>query len=50
MYLINTKNCDIYYLLFYGDEILITRRQIYCINDEIVEKLNNGSIIRVSTN
>ena len=34
---------------FYGNQRLITRQQIYCINDNIVEILNNILIIDVYT-
>ena len=38
----NTRNSDFYYSTFDGDERLITRRQIYHINDIIVFRLSNG--------
>ena len=50
MYVSNTLNGDFDELLFDGDERLITRRRIYFINDDIVERLNNGSIVDVYTN
>ena len=37
----NPRNPDFYYFHFDGDERLITRQQIYHINDDIVERLNN---------
>ena len=50
MYEVNTQNDDFDDLTFGGDEMLITRRRIYRINDEIVEIPNNGSIVDVYTN
>ena len=39
MYESNPPNSDFDSLPFDGDEILITRRQIYCLNYDIIEKL-----------
>ena len=50
MYKSNPSNSDIYYLPFDGDERLVTRWQIYRIKDDIIEGLNNGSIVDVYTN
>ena len=36
-------------LPFYGDQRLINGQQIYLINDDIVERLNNGLIVDVYT-
>ena len=41
MYRSNHRNADFGDLSFDGDKRLITRRQIYHINDDIVFKLNN---------
>ena len=46
----NSQYSDLNDLPFYGDQRFINRGQIYCINDDIVETLNNGSIIYVYTN
>ena len=46
----NPPNDDFDGLTIYGDERLITRWQIYRINDDIVLRLNNGLIISVKTN
>ena len=50
MYVINPRNADFDDLTFDSDENLITRRRIYSINDDIVERLNNGLIVNVYTN
>ena len=46
----NDQNFDFDDLPFDNDERLTTRQQIYHINDDIVERLNNGSIVGVYTN
>ena len=38
------------YLSFDGDERLITIQKIYCINNDIVESLNNAFIVEVNMN
>ena len=43
----NPRNSNFDELPFDGDERLITRRQIYCINDDIVFILKNGSRIDI---
>ena len=43
----NPRNANFDYLPFYGDKILISRRRIYHINDDIVFRLKNGSIVYV---
>ena len=50
MYESNTKNANFYDLPFYGDERLIYGRRIYCVNDDIVERLNNGLNIDIYAN
>ena len=50
MYESNNINYNFYDLHFGGEEMLLTRRQIYCINDDIVERFNNGLIVDVYTN
>ena len=40
-YGINPRNSDFHYLPFDYDQKLITRLQIYNINDNIIERLNN---------
>ena len=50
MYLIHPQNDNFEDLLFYADQRLITGWQIYCINDDITEMLDNGSIIDVYVN
>ena len=37
-------------LPIYGDQRLISRRRIYRINTDIVEMLNNGSMVDIYTN
>ena len=43
----NTQNANFDYLPFGGDEMLITRQRLYCINYHIVFRLNNGSSVYV---
>ena len=43
----NNHNADFDYVPFDGDERLIPRRPIYCMNDDIVFRYINGSIIYV---
>ena len=43
----NPQNSGFNYLPFDSDERLITGRQIYCINHDILFSLNNGSIVDV---
>ena len=43
----NPLNYDFDDLNFDGDEKLITRRRLHCINDNIVFRLNNGPNIDV---
>ena len=50
MYEIYPRNENFNDLPFYGDERLITIRQIYPIHDDIVERLNNFLIIVVYKN
>ena len=50
MYKSNPLNSNFDDFLFDGNERLITIWQIYHINDDIVEGLNNGSIIGIYTN
>ena len=45
----NPQNADFYDLSFDGDQSFITGQQIYRINDDIVESLNNSLIIDVYT-
>ena len=42
MYVSNPWNEDFYYLPFNCDERLITRRQIYHVNYDIIEKAEQG--------
>ena len=46
----NPQNDNLYDLPLDGDQMLITRWQIYCINDDIVEMLNNNPVVGVYTN
>ena len=46
----NPQNVDFDDLPFDGNELLITWQKIYCINDDIVFRLNNGSRIYVKMN
>ena len=41
------SNSDIYYLPFDDDEMWISRRRLYFINDDIVLRLINGSSVYV---
>ena len=50
IYVSNPQNADFGDLNFDGNERLISRRKLYCINDDIVERLNNGSIVYVNMN
>ena len=50
MYKSNPQNSNFNDLPFDGDERLITKRQIYHINDNIAETLNNGLIVDIYTN
>ena len=50
MYVSNPWNADFNDLSFYGDQRLITGLQIYCVNYDIVEWLNIGSIVDIYTN
>ena len=50
MYESNPRNANFDGLPFEGNEMLITRQQIYSIKDDIIERLNNGSIVDVYTN
>ena len=43
----NTQNYDFNDLSFDGDERLITRRQLYRINGNIIFRLNNGSSVDI---
>ena len=45
MYEINHRYANFGDFPFYGNEMLTTRWWIYHINDDIVERLNNGSIV-----
>ena len=46
----NPQNSDLDDLCFDGDQRLITRKLIYRINNNIVERLNNGLTVDVYTN
>ena len=50
MYINNLQNSGFDYLPFYGDQMLITGWWMYNVNDDLVEKSNNGSISDVYTN
>ena len=50
MYVSNPQNSDFGDLTFYVYQRLIVGRQIYSVNDDITERLNNGSIIGVYNN
>ena len=50
MYLNSHLNDNFDDLPFDGYEMLITRQQIYSIKGDIIERLNNGSIVDVYTN
>ena len=43
----NPQNDDFFDLTFVCDQRLITRRRIYIINDNILERLNNSSIVGI---
>ena len=47
MYVRNPQNADFGELHSDGDQRLITKRWIYCIKDNIVERLNNSSFVDV---
>ena len=47
MYVSNPWNANFDDLPFNGDERLVTKQQIYRINDDIIKRLNNGSIVYV---
>ena len=50
IYISNHLNSDLDDLPFDVDQKLITRKLIYLINDDILESLNNGSIVDVYAN
>ena len=50
LYESNTINASFIDLPFDGDERLITKWQIYFINGDVIEWLNNGSIIDLCIN
>ena len=50
MYVSNPQNSDFGYLPFDGDQRLITGQRIYLVNDDIVERLENGLIVDVYMN
>ena len=50
MYESNDRNANFNVLPFYGDKSLITRQLIYFIDDDIIERLNNGLIVGVYRN
>ena len=50
MYEGNPRNADFDDLTFDGDQRLIYGWQIYRVNEDIVERLDNGSIFDVYTN
>ena len=50
MYVSNPRNDNFNDLLFDGHQCLITRQQIYGVNYNIIERLNNGFIVDVCTN
>ena len=41
----NMQNADFNYLPFDGGEGSVDRGRLYCINDDILYMLNNGSIV-----
>ena len=45
MYVSNPRNFFFDYFPFYGDQRLISGQLIYCANDDIIERLNNGLVI-----
>ena len=46
----NPQNENFSELHFYCGKMLINIQQIYCKNDDIVERLNNGSIVDICMN
>ena len=50
MYVSNPQNAYFHYLPLYFNQRLITGQQIYLVNDDIVESLNNGLIVDIYTN
>ena len=50
MFVSNPWNDNFNELLFDGHQSLITRQQIYRVNYDIIERLNNGFIVDVCTN
>ena len=50
MYECNPQNSYSYDLPFDGDQRLIDWQQIYSVNDDIVFRLNNGSIVDIYKN
>ena len=50
MYENNHQNDYFYDLRFDGDHRLISGHQIYRVNDDVIERLNNGSIIYIYIN
>ena len=50
MYVSNPQNSDFGDLTFYVYQRLIVGRQIYSVNDDIVERLENGLIVDVYMN
>ena len=46
----NHQNSDFVYLPFDGDQRLMSRWKIYCVEDAIIFRFNNGSIVYVKTN
>ena len=50
MYESNPQNYDFDYLYFYGDQGFITGLLIYCVTDDIVERLENGLIVNAYMN
>ena len=47
MYVSNPQNGNVDDFPFYSDQMLIAGRQIYHVNDYIVERLKNGLIIDI---
>ena len=50
MYVSNPWNSDFSDLPFYGDQSLISGLKIYGVNDHIVERFHNGSIVDIYKN
>ena len=50
MYVSNLRNAKFDDLPFDGYQRLISGGQMYCVNDDIVERLKNGLIIDIYTN